>query len=309
MKTTERTIINLAGLLLAVLVLAPGRLLADGLNLVVTPAGEIVSGGPAATEVKQALAERIQKQSGGTVSLVTVQPLKTRLADVDMNGKLYCEFGFEAEVAFAVPAQWAIRFDGRPLTFALMSSNQQAALVAPIPEDLITVTNAGEHYTVFGSVWFTPEANNWVEAGFAASARPRLTAELAAERCQVNLRLISAAFARYELAHDGKNPFNLSTNVGGTLELCGRDAAGGDTNSAVHFQALAEFLRDPDVLVCPGDSAHVAAKDFASLTNTNVSYLLHSGVAYDSTAQQHQILLTCPVHGWVVYTDGDIQKQ
>lgn len=293
----------------AVLILGTFGLLAEGLNLAVTPAGEIVSGGPTAAEVKKALAERIQKQSGGKVSLVDVVPLKTKLADVDMNGKLYCEFNFEAEVAFAEPAQWAIRFDGRPLTFDLMSSNQQASLVAPIPEDLVAVTNAGEHYTVFGSVWFTPEANNWVEAGFAASARPRLTAELAAERCQVNLRLISAAFARYELAHDGKNPFNLSTNVGGTLELCERDATGCDTNSAVHFKALAEFLRDPGVLVCPGDSTRVAAKDFASLSNTNVSYLVHSGVAYDSTAQQHQVLLTCPVHGWVVYTDGDIQKQ
>jgi hypothetical protein len=319
MKITNQKYWKLATVSVAAVALVSTSLNAQRLNMAITSSGEILSGGPSSEAAQAALAERISQQSEGKILLLSFQPTKTKMATVDLKGKSYCEFGFEAQVEFTGPSRWAIRYDGKPLTFNVLESNQQATVFTSMPEDVISVSKNGERYTVFGSVWFTPSTNGWVQSGFASSGQPRLSSELSDERCVLNLRQISAAFAGYEIEHDGKNPFNISTNSGGTLELCSRNADGSDRNSAAHYKAMADFLPNAIVLVCPADSSKTpirsfqalsgTEKNFEKLTVSNVTYLLHSSVNIDNTGHPHQILATCPIHGYVLYTDGEIEKK
>jgi hypothetical protein len=288
-------------------------------RMAVTSSGEIISGGPTLEEAKKALEGRISQQSEGEVLVLNFQPTKTKMANVDLKGKSYCEFGFEAQVEFTEPSRWAVRYDGKPLTFNLLKTNQLSTVLTSMPGDVITVSNKGERYAVFGTVWFTPSTNGWIPSGFASSGQPKLYSALADERCVLNLRSISAAFAGYEIEHNGKNPFNISTNSGGTMELCSRDADGCDKNSVAHYRVMSNFFNNATVLVCPADSSKTAIRNFQSLsetmkyfeklTATNVTYLLHSSVDIDNTGQPHQILAVCPIHGYVVYTDGEIEKK
>lgn len=319
MKTMNWKIQKLLHPVLVAMALMTTSLFAQRLNMAVTSSGEIISGGPISEEAKKALEDRISQQAEGKVLLLNFQPTKTKMANVDLKGKSYCEFGFEAQVEFAEPSRWAVRYDGKPLTFNLLKTNQLSTVFTSMPGDVITVSNKGEQYAVFGSVWFTPSTNGWIQSGFASSGQPKLSSVLADERCVLNLREISAAFAQYEIEHNGKNPFNISTNSGGTMELCFRDADGCDKNSAAHYKVMSDFFHDATVLVCPADSSKQAIRNFQSLTETvksfekltatNVTYLLHSSVDIDNTGQPHQVLAACPIHGYVVYTDGEIEKK
>ena len=319
MKTLNWKFQNLLLSVLAVMMLITPSLFAQRLNMAVTSSGEIISGGPTTEEAKKAFEDRISQLSEGKVLLLNFTPTETKMANVDLKGKSYCEFGFEAQIQFAELSRWAVRYDGKPLTFNLLKTHQPSTVFTSMPGDVITVSNKAAQYTVFGSVWFTPGTNGWVQSGFASSGQPKLSSELAEERCVLNLRTISAAFAQYEIEHGGKNPFNISTNTGGTLELCSRGADGNDKNSVAHYRVMADFFHDATVLVCPADSSKTAIRNFQSLsgtmtyfnklTQTNITYLLRSSVDIDNTGQPHQILTTCPIHGYVVYTDGEIEKK
>jgi hypothetical protein len=274
-------------------------------RVAVTSRGEIISGGPSPAEAQQALQNRINEQSEGRIKLLNFSPTMTKL--VKQDAKPHCEFGFEAQIEFSEPCRWASQFNSEPLTFKTFRPDETSVLVRS--NDVIQISEKGEGYTAFGSVWFTMGTNGWTLSGFASSENPKLTSELFSERCVLNLRNISAAFALYEIQHDGHNPFNISTNAGGTLELCDRDANGFDKNSALHFQVMSNCLIKTDFLVCPGDSSKQIAKDFQSLTATNVSFLLRSEVNLDNTYQPHQVLVVSPMYGYVLYSDGDIEKK
>ena len=56
--------------------------------------------------------------------------------------------------------------------------------------------------------------------------------------CVNNLKQIGLAFRTWEIDHDGQFPFNVSTNAGGTVELCARGTDGFATNAALHFQVM-----------------------------------------------------------------------
>src|ERR1039458_2826468 len=77
-------------------------------RMMVTSSGEIISGGPILEDAKRAMVERINQQSGGKITLLTFQPKKTKLANVDLKENSYCEFGFEAQIKFAEPCRWEI---------------------------------------------------------------------------------------------------------------------------------------------------------------------------------------------------------
>lgn len=304
---------------LIAMTLTTTSLFAQRLNMAVTSSGEIISGGPTTEDAKKALEDRITQQSEGKILLLNFQPTNTKMANVDLKDKSYCEYGFEAQIKFLEPCRWAIRNGGKPLTFNLLKPNEQPTAFTSMPGDVITISEKGEKYVVFGSVWFTPSTNGWLQSGFANSSPPKSFSVLADERCVLNLRYVSAAFAQYEIEHNGKNPFNISTNSGGTLELCLRDADGSDKNSYLHYKVMSDFFHDATVLVCPADSSKTAIRNFQSLaetvksfdklTATNVTYLLRSTVDIDNTGQPHQILAACPIHGYVVYTDGEIEKK
>jgi hypothetical protein len=103
--------------------------------------------------------------------------------------------------------------------------------------------------------------------------------------------------------HHDQYPFNVSTNEGGTLELCARGSDGFDSNAWLHFQVLSNELVDPACLVCPKDRKHKPAHDFQSLRPENVTYRLRTGPNLNAT-NRSGVLVVCPLDGNVIYGDG-----
>jgi hypothetical protein len=96
-----------------------------------------------------------------------------------------------------------------------------------------------------GSVWFSPGKKGWTPAGFAVSGVPDKTTDAQANLCAGNLRRICVAFRMWSMDHGDHYPFNVSTNAGGSLELCRRDKDGFDQNAALHLRVLVNELGTP----------------------------------------------------------------
>jgi len=125
--------------------------------------------------------------------------------------------------------------------------------------------------------------------------------------CAGNLREIALAFRAWALDHDDRYPFNLSTNGGGTLELCAPDANGYDRNALHNFIMISNELANAAYLVCPGDSSKIKAPNFQGLAAGNVTYWLRVGPDVNTT-NDDAVLAICPVHGTEVLTDGRIRQ-
>jgi prepilin-type processing-associated H-X9-DG protein len=123
--------------------------------------------------------------------------------------------------------------------------------------------------------------------------------------CTNNLKQIGLAFRTWAIDNDGKFPFNVSTNAGGTMELCARGSDGFDRNAALHFQVMSNELSTPKLLVCPNDWASKPAVRFQNLQATNVSYLLHSGTNLNE-GNPNAMLALCPFDGNTLYCDGSV---
>jgi hypothetical protein len=102
--------------------------------------------------------------------------------------------------------------------------------------------------------------------------------------------------------HHGHYPFNVSTNEGGTMELCARGRDGFDSNAWLHFRVLSNEIANPAYLVCPKDRKHKPARDFQSLRPENVTYRLRTGpnLTQDNAKE---VLVVCPLDGNVIYGD------
>jgi hypothetical protein len=57
-----------------------------------------------------------------------------------------------------------------------------------------------------------------------------------------NLKQVGLAFRVWAVDHDDQYPFNLSTNAGGSRELCRIGQDGFDENAACHLRLLAQEL-------------------------------------------------------------------
>ena len=127
--------------------------------------------------------------------------------------------------------------------------------------------------------------------------------------CVNNLKQIGLAFKIWAGDHGDKYPFQISTNAGGTLEFCAVSKDGFDSNSFLHFKAMAgeDYLKVPLLVVCPQDKSKNAATNWASLRPENVTYRLRSGVNVGD-AFPHEILAVCPVDGNILYCDGTVKE-
>lgn len=85
--------------------------------------------------------------------------------------------------------------------------------------------------------------------------------------CVNNLKQSGLAFRIWAGDNNDLYPMAVSTNKGGTMEF--------DTGAGTfrHFQVMSNELNTPRILICPADT-RVAAADFASLENQNVSYFV-----------------------------------
>src|SRR5947207_1978216 len=87
--------------------------------------------------------------------------------------------------------------------------------------------------------------------------------------CANNLKQIGLAFKMWALDNGERFPMSVSTNDGGTMELCS------GTNVAVHFAVMSNELSTPKLLVCPEDKERTWATNFHSnLNNSKLSYFV-----------------------------------
>jgi hypothetical protein len=125
--------------------------------------------------------------------------------------------------------------------------------------------------------------------------------------CVNNLKQIGLTFRLWAQDNDDLFPFAVSTNNGGTRELCARVAGGADRNAFHHFLVMSNELGTPKILVCPSDADKKPALRFSDLQAGNVSYLVFSGTNVDQ-GSPGEILARCPVHGHVLHADGGVQQ-
>lgn len=124
--------------------------------------------------------------------------------------------------------------------------------------------------------------------------------------CRRHLREVGLAFKIWALDHNDQYPFNVSTNSGGTRELCAAGPDGFDRNALVHFQIISNELSTPAFLVCPKDAGKRAAEDFEKLTEANVSYRLRTGTNINADNPQ-EVMAVCPIHGYELFCDGNVR--
>lgn len=136
-----------------------------------------------------------------------------------------------------------------------------------------------------------------------ALARAKIRAQQI--NCTNNMKQIGLAFKVWAIDHNDQFPFNVSTNAGGTKELCQLTADGTDKNGYLHLLVLSNELSTTKILVCPADTRQIAA-NWQGLQLANVSYQVYSGENVTDTNPQ-QVLAVCPVHHSVVRTDGSVQ--
>jgi prepilin-type N-terminal cleavage/methylation domain-containing protein len=102
--------------------------------------------------------------------------------------------------------------------------------------------------------------------------------------CASNLKQTGTALHAWAHDHNDLFPMQVSTNQRGTLEFAEQARVNADVSFTFrHFQALSNELATARVLVCPADRRRVAAADFASLRNENVSYWINPGAAFGRT--------------------------
>jgi len=100
--------------------------------------------------------------------------------------------------------------------------------------------------------------------------------------CVSNLKQVNVSFRVWEADNNNKYPMAVSvTNYGG-MELI---ATG---NVAGCLQVMSNELSTPKILICPQDTVHSFATNFATLKNSNISYFLNPDA---SEAYPQQIMI------------------
>jgi hypothetical protein len=117
--------------------------------------------------------------------------------------------------------------------------------------------------------------------------------------CVNNLKQIGLGFRIWAADHNDKNPFEVSTNAGGVMELV-TVKDGLRQNGYLIFQCMSNELTVPLLLVCPQDKRKQPAKDWASLRESNVSYVFPAS---------NDVLVVCPIDGNVLYSDGTVLEK
>jgi hypothetical protein len=124
--------------------------------------------------------------------------------------------------------------------------------------------------------------------------------------CANHLKQVGLAFNVWAMEHGDDYPFNVSTNRGGSRELCAPGEDGFDGNAASHLRVLSNELGSPGILLCPTDAKKAAAPDFSRLQLTQISYRIRTGTNVNGMNPQ-EILAVCPIHGHSLHCDGSVQ--
>jgi hypothetical protein len=125
--------------------------------------------------------------------------------------------------------------------------------------------------------------------------------------CVNNLKQVGLAFRQWALDNADQFPFNVSTNAGGTRELCDRGTDGFERNAACHLLVMSNELNTPKILVCPKDKRRQPGVSFTGLEAAQVTYRLRSGTNLNE-ANPQETLMVCPIDGNTLYFDGSVQE-
>ena len=276
--------------------------------LCVTSEAQNQSGHATGDQAKELLHQRIKDQSEGRITLFGFRTIATRTLDLELAGKLTSSVEFEAGIEFDAPCRWASRYQGRPMTFVVLKP--EADYRAADARHVLEIKKKGERFVMRGAALFTHETNGWILAGFEQSSDPvheSVVLDESSAQCICQLKQIGLAFRMWAVDNSDRYPFNVSTNSGGTMELCARGGDGFDAGATFHFQVMSNELSTPKILVCPADSSRQPAVDFGKIQAVNVTYLMLSGTNKDETNPQ-EILARCPIHGHVCLCDGTVKR-
>ncbi len=86
--------------------------------------------------------------------------------------------------------------------------------------------------------------------------------------CMSNLKQTVLGFVMWSDDNGGSWPWQISTNMGGTMELIQNGQA------ADHFLTLSNYVKNPQVLHCPTDLARDLTNNFSGFDNQNLSYFI-----------------------------------
>ena len=126
--------------------------------------------------------------------------------------------------------------------------------------------------------------------------------------CANNMKQIGLAFRTWAIDNNDNFPFNVSTNKGGTLELCAPGSDGFDRNAAFHFQVMSNELTTPNILVCPADSKEAASARFPGSPAGVCELQMRTGSEL-MRPNPDQVLAICPIHNNVLRCDGSVQRE
>jgi hypothetical protein len=267
----------------------------------------ITSNTPTISDARESLQGRIREQSDGGIKLVSWNSESPAL-EFEMNGQKAYLVTYNAEIEFTEPCEWASHFQDQSCTFKILKRDT----VKPATGEFFDVSKAGERFILKGVVIFTRNQDGWSASEFRLTYTPEKPSDQISMKCMINIKQIWLSQKNWAERHNGKFPFNVSTNAGGSKELRPEVANEFDTNSAPQFQNLASGLVGfnngaftPKVLVCPADASKHSADNFQMVQNSNVSYQLRYCTNNIGDVPP-RILARCPIHGWALYTDGSI---
>lgn len=126
--------------------------------------------------------------------------------------------------------------------------------------------------------------------------------------CSSKMKQIGLAFALWASDHDDQFPFNVTTNAGGTLELCARDELGFEVDATPHLLVMTNEFSSPKLLVCPADPTRQPATNWGSFTASNVTYRVRSGPSV-TRSRPGEVLTICPIHQSVGKADGSVERR
>lgn len=87
--------------------------------------------------------------------------------------------------------------------------------------------------------------------------------------CINGLRQVDLAYRIWTGDNEDKYPMEVSTNIGGAMELAAKG------NAAAVFQVMSNELSTPKVLLCPNDPHVLAATNFGpGFASKNISYFV-----------------------------------
>ena len=125
----------------------------------------------------------------------------------------------------------------------------------------------------------TPPAGLFTPEEAEALTRVRERAE--SNECFNKLRLVALAMRTWALDNGGASPPDILS--------------------------MSKELGSPKILVCPGDRAHQAAKDWASYTPDHCSYEYLVPSVLRIETETNRVAFRCPIHGNVCLCDGSMR--